>query len=262
MPKPRPGRARNLGGDHPVVASSIRRSIPSASAAEPTRMSPTNLHHLSAPDRRRHDRTVWRTALLLSVLFHLLLVVAWRGRPVIPVSPFGAAGPRNGDNRAAAGSMRAMNISTPQPRPIVPPPVPIQVSIDVKPVEVTPLAQINPATVIGSAPGNGVGPGTANGTGKGNGGTGDSGYSRLQPPTPRGMIIPPSDKSLRGTKVQVWVFVNAQGRVVPDSTRLNPPTKSKDFNRRLIQEASQWVFRPATRAGKAVASWFPYTISM
>lgn len=225
-------------------------------------MSPTNAHHLSAPERRRRDRTVWSTALLVSVLIHLLLVVAWRSHPVIPVSPVGAAGPRAGDNQAAAGSMRAINISTPRPTPIIPPPVPIQVSIEVKPVKFSTLAELNPETLIGKAPGNGAGLGTASGTGKGGGGTGDKGHSSLQPPTPRGMIIPPSNKSLKGTKVQVWVFVDDKGRVVPDSTRLNPPTKDKSFNKRLIHEASEWVFRPATRGGKPVASWFPYTISM
>ena len=226
-------------------------------------MSPTITHDLTSFDRRRRDRKVWRTAILLSVLFHLLVFIAWRGGGVvIPVSPFAAAGPRMGDDRAAAGSMHAMNITTPRPRRIVPPPVPLQVSIEVKPVEFDPLSEINPATVIGDAPGNGQGLGIANGTGKGDGGTAASGRYRLEPPTPRGMIIPPADKSLKGTKVQVWVFVDDAGKVVPDSTRLDPPTKDKGFNQRLMREASEWVFRPATKGGKAVASWFPYTISM
>ena len=34
---------------------------------------------------------------------------------------------------------------------------------------------------------------------------------------------------------------------MPDSTRLNPPTSDKGFNQRLIREASEWVFRPATQ---------------
>ena len=88
------------------------------------------------------------------------------------------------------------------------------------------------------------------------------GRFRLVPPTPRGMIIPPANDALRGTTVEVWVFVDEQGRGVPDSTRLNPPTKDRRFNQRLIREASEWVFRPAQQAGKAVASWFPYQISM
>jgi hypothetical protein len=76
------------------------------------------------------------------------------------------------------------------------------------------------------------------------------------------MIIPPTDPDLRGTRIQVWVFVDEGGRVVPDSTRLDPPTRDGAFNRRLIREAAEWVFRPATQEGRAVASWFPYRIIM
>jgi hypothetical protein len=76
------------------------------------------------------------------------------------------------------------------------------------------------------------------------------------------MIIPPSNRTLRGTTVEVWVFVDEAGKVIPDSTRLNPPTKDRGFNQRLIREAAEWVFRPAMQAGKPVASWFPYQISM
>lgn len=225
-------------------------------------MSPnTNTHDLSALDRRRRDRKVWRTALWVSLLFHLLVFIAWRRTPVIPPSPFSAAGPRAGDDQAAAGSMRAMNIRLPQPVAIIPPPKPLEVKIEVQPVEFDEMSQINPASVIGDAPGLGD-LGKANGKGKGDGGTADEGRYRLDPPTPRGMIIPPSNKSLKGTKVQVWVFVDARGRVVADSTRLSPPTKDKGFNQRLIREASEWVFRPATKGGQPVASWFPYTISM
>ncbi|MCG6956704.1 MAG: hypothetical protein LJF04_12010 [Gemmatimonadetes bacterium] len=155
-----------------------------------------------------------------------------------------------------------MNIRTPQPARIIPPPKPIEVQIQVQPVEFDEVAQIDPASVIGQAPGTGEGLGKAGGTGKGDGGNADEGYYRLEPPMPRGMIIPPSNKSLKGTKVEVWVFVDEKGKVVADSTRLNPPTKDKGFNQRLIREAAEWVFRPATKGGQPVASWFPYTISM
>ena len=224
-------------------------------------MSPST-HDLTAPDRRKRDRSIWGTALLLSVLVHLVVVVAFRSGPPAPPSPFAAAGPRRGDFRAAPGSMHAMNIRTPQPARIIPPPKPIEVQIQVQPVEFDEVAQIDPASVIGQAPGTGEGLGKAGGTGKGDGGNADEGYYRLEPPMPRGMIIPPSNKSLKGTKVEVWVFVDEKGKVVADSTRLNPPTKDKGFNQRLIREAAEWVFRPATKGGQPVASWFPYTISM
>jgi hypothetical protein len=50
--------------------------------------------------------------------------------------------------------------------------------------------------------------------------------------------------------------------VVADSTRLDPPTRDRGFNRQLIREAAEWVFRPAIDQGRPVASWFPYRISM
>lgn len=215
----------------------------------------------SAEDRRRRERTTWRTGLIVSVVFHLLLLVGWRGS-VLPESPFAAAGPDAGDNRAAAGGLQAINVRTPPTRPIVPPPVPIEVAVEVEPVDFEDEVVMDPSSVLGDAPGPLQAPGTADGSGAGDGGDADEGRRSLQPATPRGMIIPPTNRDLRGTEVQVWVFVDERGRVVADSTRLDPPTRDRGFNRRLIQEASQWVFRPAVQEGEPVASWFPYRISM
>jgi hypothetical protein len=132
----------------------------------------------------------------------------------------------------------------------------------VEPVEINLEPQVDVAALIGDGPGLEEGPGIEGGTGRGDGGTGDSGRFTVIPPSPRGMIIPPTNRRLRGSSVEVWVFVNAAGRVVPDSTRLNPPTSDRSFNRRLMEEAAEWVFNPATREGRPVAAWFPYTISM
>ena len=221
----------------------------------------TQHQDFSARDRRRRDRRIWRRGLLISVAFHLLLFLGWRGN-VIPLSPFAAAGPRAGDNRAAAGAMQALNVRTPPSVPIVPPPIPIEVVMEVEPVEFEQEVEIDPASVLGEAPGLLEGPGLENGTGAGDGGNAEEGLNRLQPATPRGMIIPPTNRDLRGTEVQVWVFVDERGRVVADSTRLDPPTRDGGFNRRLIREAAEWVFRPAIQEGRPVASWFPYRISM
>ena len=217
--------------------------------------------HLDVTNRRRQERKTWRTALLVSLLVHLMIFFGWRGN-VIPQSPFSAAGPRAGDNRAAKGSLQAMNVRVPPSRPIVPPPVPLPTLMDIEPVEFEPDAQVDAASVLGQRPGTDEGPGLETGTGLGDGGTEEEGFYRLQPPSPRGMIIPPTNRDLRGTTVQVWVFVNERGRVVADSTRLDPPTRNGDFNRQLIREAAEWVFRPAQKEGKAVPSWYPYTISM
>jgi hypothetical protein len=220
-------------------------------------------HGISPRERRRRDRKIWRTGLLLSLLVHLVVFFSWRGGLPIPSSPFAAAGPRAGDDRAAKGTMQAMNLSVAASRPIVRPPRPIEVAVEVEPVEFDDEAVVDPSDLLGERPGDaGDALGLPDGTGKGDGGNAAEGRYRLQPPSPRGMIIPPANDELRGTTVEVWVFVNAEGRVVPDSTRLNPPTKDNDFNKRLIREAAEWVFRPAMRAGEAVASWFPYEISM
>jgi hypothetical protein len=220
-----------------------------------------NGHHLEVKDRRRRERKIWRTALLVSGLMHLLIFFGWRGT-VIPESPYAAAGPRAGDNQAARGSLQAMNMRVPASRVLVPPPVPIPTLMDIEPVEFEPDTELDASSVLGERPGMDEGPGTETGTGLGDGGTAEEGYFRLQPPSPRGMIIPPTNRDLRGTTVQVWVFVNERGGVVADSTRLDPPTRNRDFNRQLIREAAEWVFRPARKEGQAVASWYPYTISM
>jgi len=217
-------------------------------------------YHISAKERRRHERRIWRMGLLVSVLFHLLLFFGWRGN-VIPQSPFAAAGPKAGDNRAASGALQALNVRTPPSVPIVPPLVPIAVEVEIEPIEFDDVVEIDPASVLGEEPGLLEGPGIEDGPGKGDGGNADEGFHRLQPPSPRGMIIPPQHESLRGAVINVWVFVDERGRVVSDSTRLDPPTRDRSFNRRLIREASEWVFRPAVQEGVPVASWFPYQIS-
>jgi hypothetical protein len=218
-------------------------------------------HDITTSERRRRERRIWRNGLAASLIFHLLVFFAWRGN-VIPQSPFAAAGPRSGDMRAAAGGMQSLTIHTPPPEPIIPPPDPIAVELEVEPIEFDETVELDLASVLGEKPGELEGPGLETGDGKGDGGNAEEGLFRLQPATPRGMIIPPTNRDLRGTEVQVWVFVDASGQVVPDSTRLDPPTRDRGFNRQLIREAAEWVFRPAIDQGRPVASWFPYRISM
>lgn len=203
---------------------------------------------------------MWRIGLALSVLLHILVFLAWPSGEV-QVSPYAAAGPRRGDPAAAGGSMQAVNVPTSAPRPIVPPPVPIPDMQPAEPVEFDERAATDPSEILGQRPGT-EGPGLEDGIGRGDGGTAEEGLYRKVPPSPRGMIVPPSHEDLRGKEIEVWVFVDETGQVVKDSTRLSPPTGDDDFNDRLIEEASEWVFEPAREGGEAVASWFPYTISM
>ena len=216
----------------------------------------------SVKERRAAQDRLLRNALGISLLFHAFLFFVWQVVP-IPPSPLSAAGPRAGDFRAAGGGMQSVNLRVPPRRPIIPPRVPIITLEMTDPVEFDPEPEIDLAAMTGEAPGMSEGPpGLEGGQGRGDGGTAEQGLFRLTPPSPRGMIIPPTNRSLRGKQVEVWVFVDARGRVVADSTRLNPPTSDGGFNRRLIAEAAEWVFNPARRDDQPVAAWFPYTISM
>ena len=213
----------------------------------------------SVIERRASQDRVLRIALGVSLLFHIAIFLFWRVVP-IPPSPLSAAGPRAGDFYAAGGGMQSVNLRVPQTR-ILPPRVPL-ISLEDIPVEFDTEPQLDLAAMAGEAPGLSDGPpGIEGGQGQGDGGTAAEGFFRLVPPSPRGMIMPPANKNLKGKQVEVWVFVDATGRVVPDSTRLNPPTSDGGLNRQLIREAAEWVFNPAKQNNQAVASWFPYTIS-
>lgn len=202
--------------------------------------------------RRRKERKLWRNALVVSLLFHLLVLVVGDRRP-IPLSPFAAAGPKAGDARAARGGMQAMNITVPPPRPIVPPPLPTVSDVEFEPLEFDSEPQFDLAAVLGERPG--VGPPGLDGDGEGDGGEATEGRSTVIPPKHKHVIYPPSHKALKGTEVNVWVFVNEHGQVVGDSTRLEPPTRDRGLNRQLIREAAQWLFYPATQYGQPIAAW-------
>jgi outer membrane biosynthesis protein TonB len=62
--------------------------------------------------------------------------------------------------------------------------------------------------------------------------------------------------------MRVQVFVNAQGQVVPDSTRLTPPTSNASFNQQVLDNAATWRFRPARQNNAPVGAWFTYDIGM
>jgi hypothetical protein len=225
-------------------------------------------------DRRVRERRVWRLAILISAGLHVLLFLLWPGTG-IPTSPYAAAGPRAADDRAAEGMMQAVALQSAPPDAIQPPPVPTLDVVDLpEPVDVEPdaLPEVDLSEPELPEPGRGATTGTdpddaertglPASAGAGDAGTTEEGLFRVVPPSPRGMIIPPTNRNLRGSQVQVWVFVNEAGRVVSDSTRLDPPTSDRRFNEQIKAEAARWVFEPARQEGKPVAAWFPYTISM
>jgi TonB family protein len=223
---------------------------------------------------RYWDR-IFRWSLVVSVLFHVLIVLLFRNEQVVPETPLAAAGERAGDPRAAAGGgmeMIAMRVETPPPvpEPIPVPPEPVPVPVP-EPVP-EPAPQDEPArepaqstsqqASAGAGRGTDTGPGTETGTGRGDGGDSEEGLYRLTAPSPRGMILPPADRPSRvkGMTVTVYVFVAASGAVVSDSTRIAPSTGDSRFDRRLRDDAAQWKFRPGMRGGQPIAAWFPYTL--
>ncbi|HKK93697.1 MAG TPA: hypothetical protein VJ925_09690 [Longimicrobiales bacterium] len=224
-------------------------------------------HDLDLEERRASERTRWRWALLVSSGVHVgIFLLLLLGRPPIPPSPFSAAGPRAQDDRAAAGGMQVVTIQAPPEREIVRPPPPVITpsleTVETVDFDEVPQLEVQEAQRAGELPLPDVGPGVERGQGEGDGGSSEEGRFQMIPPSPRGMIIPPTNRNLRGSEVEVWVFVDERGRVVADSTRLDPPTRDGDFNRRLMREASEWVFTPARRGEETIAAWFPYRISM
>lgn len=231
---------------------------------------------------QRADRQ-WRRPLVFGFLaaaaIHIAVLLMFR-TIAIPESPFSAAGPAVGDVRAAAGGGSGLEMVevrpasereeavTPTETP-VPVPEPVEVDPQTPQVDVDDTAPAATPSLPGTgAPGEGgdagtaTGPGRAEGAGQGGGGTEGAGDSGLVAPTPRAMFLPPADRprSVRGREITVWVFVNPDGRVAPDSTRLEPPTPDRGYNNRLRQSAAQWRFNPATRAGRPVGAWYPYEI--
>lgn len=222
--------------------------------------------------RRKWGRTM-RWSLVASILAHVLIVLLFRQPIVIPEVAGSAAGRDANDERAAAGGgmeVVAIRVIEPPPEPEeVVTPVPVTVEpVIVEPEVVRPPTPQPPAPTPGRSQSEGEdrgenrGPGTDRGTGEGAGGADDGGDSAISAPTPRGLILPPSDRParVRGRTVTVYVFVTDRGRVVADSTRLDPSSGDRGYDNRLRRDAADWVFNPARQAGRAVAAWFQYVI--
>jgi hypothetical protein len=216
------------------------------------------------------QRRALRAGLAASLVLHVLVFLVFGGQR-IPPSPFAAAGERERDAQAApGGGMEAVEFRAPEQMVIPPEPVPVPVAevpdleTEPEPVPEVPTVALAEGLAVPGVQGPAVERGVADGVGRGDGGTEADGHFRVIPPRPRGLTLPPGDRpsEARGREIEVWVYVSAAGRVVPDSTRLMPPTGDRRFDRRLRDHAAAWVFEAARRDGRAVAEWFRYTIIM
>lgn len=247
------------------------------SGAKPPRP-PRRLLASERADREWHR--LYALGLLLAIALHVLVLLSWRV-PHTFTPRFAAAGPQADDAAAAAGGDGGLQVVELRVQEAAPEPVAVVVVpeeiVEVEPVELpTPVeAPAAPAPVAVVSPGTGdagsggqsgaaSGPGVADGAGRGAGGSEATGTeSRMVAPRPRGMIIPPTNRprDVRG-EVKVWVFVSPQGRVVADSTRLEPPTRDGNYNRQLRRSAAEWVFEPGRRDGQPVGAWYSFEVAL
>ena len=207
-------------------------------------------------DRHRRERKIWRNGIAMSVAVHFLVFFIWK-ITAIPVSPYMTSGPEQSDRTIDKSSLRALSIWVAPNLPIAPSPIPIPSQIDVQEVKLAQIIDRDPVSVLGEWPGPDKLPGLSDGLGMPH-----HGVSGWMPATPRDIIIPNNKRDLSGREIQVWVFIDESGGVIPDSTYISPATEDIDFNRRLIRQAAEWLFRPATRDGNPVVSWFTYRISI
>ncbi len=207
-------------------------------------------------DRHRRERKIWRNGIAMSVAVHFLVFFIWK-ITAISVSPYMTSGPEQSDRTIDKSSLRALSIWVAPNLPIAPSPIPIPSQIDVQEVKLAQIIDRDPVSVLGEWPGPDKLPGLSDGLGMPH-----QGVSGWMPATPRDIIIPNNKRDLSGREIQVWVFIDESGGVIPDSTYISPATEDIDFNRRLIRQAAEWLFRPATRDGNPVVSWFTYRISI
>ena len=238
--------------------------------SDPVDLSGADAERLGVRARLSGERRVWRAAFLASLVVHVLAFAFFPAGEILLVV---AAGANQRDFVASQGVSEIVQLTSAPPDAAIPlVPDVVVVPIDPEIFTPVPVPRVDLTLPVVDAPGVGSTIGTApqdlglagilDALGAGAAGTAPTGTTLRTPPSPRGMIMPPANRDLRGREVEVWVFVDESGRVVPDSTRLVPPTPDRRFNEQLEQDAAQWVFEPARENGQPVAAWFPYTVGL
>jgi protein TonB len=229
------------------------------------------------PDERKLGRAVTTSFLLHAAIFATLFV-SWRvARAVtepdqkIDVVYLEQPGPGGGGGGSPAPAPPKPKLEVPKtaPTPVVPTPVPvapplpelnapIQTSTDL--LQATGANAVSLANYAGGGRGKGIGSGTGDGVGPGSGGgTGGGVYgpgNGVSEPTMIRQTRPTYTSEAMRAKVQGDVELEA---VVQPNGLLSDIqiTKSLDPQFGLDQEAikcvKQWLFRPATKSGQAVA---------
>ena len=203
----------------------------------------------------REDRVAWWSGMAVSLLFHILVFVLWRG--AVPFTPEQVEGARPATPVGGGGALQATNAVLPAVREIPPPPRPVM-AIENPVVEIVevqasiPGPDLTPAVQVASLPGIG------GGAGEGDGGEG-TGSEDFVAPVPRSILPhwdPPS--SVRGLEVTVRVHVDASGKPTGE-VQLDPPTPDRRFNREIEDRVRRMEYRPASRNGQPVEGWAEIT---
>lgn len=227
----------------------------------------------SVSERRRRERRLWRRALLVSALLHVLPFLIWGGRgpDVDPGSALERPGaPGAGASGAAIRAVALRSAPPPAPRRLPAPSLEMELP---DPVEFEPnpppeldapapeLPEYGRGASTGADPLDGGNAGAPGEAGVGDGGGGGDGGQRPPRvgPSPR-RLVPPRHPDLRENPLTIRVFVDATGRVVPDSTRLDPPTSDEELNEELMREASGWTFEPGREEGAPIATWWSLVV--
>lgn len=224
-------------------------------------------HRQPVRERRRGFRRLLSRALLVSALLHGALLLAWRAGP--PPPPGSAADGSEASAPSASPppperALRAVEIARPASGDEEGEPAAARLSGSAPEVRqpVEPAAgRLALETVRASAvPGasldvaaRGDGPSDA----EGDRSPGEPG--RISPPVPRSILPewdPPGE--VRGSRVTVRVEVGRDGRPT-GRVRLDPPTGSEEFDRRLREVLTSLRYRPARRAGEPIEAWAEVT---
>ena len=227
--------------------------------------------------------------MILSAVVHVALVFAviYSGSRLMVADRMPGAGRGRGGGGGGGGA-RALLLYTPPAPPAAGPalPLPPQLQMpkavpiplpELKPPDIAPptlsTAQLLAALGPGEGPGKGTGagPGAGAGTGGGTGsgrGTGmgpDSGGGggNLYPPSPRQIILPPSDRpaSVRGTTITVRFEISPRGEVMRVS--LSPTPRDRSFADQFAERLRRYAFNPATTLdGRPVAAIYEIRITL
>lgn len=223
-------------------------------------------HQQTVRGRRRGYRRLLARALAASALLHAALFALWRVQPLPPPGTGAPAGEAPSPAPPPEDALRVTRIapaadageepSRPAAARLPEAREPTVHEPTSSPSEALSLERVRPAS---GAPRLALSTGEGS-PAQGSGPAGSAGEpGRISPPVPRSLLPqwnPP--EGVRGTRVTVRVEVGRDGRPT-GRVRLEPPTSSEEFNRRLRETLTSLRYRPARRAGEPVVAWAEIT---